>query len=289
MTATITRALNAHLNVIAEDMTHLTKDELVALGTRLVELTDATRALWKTLARTGATTGSGARPTNQGPCRDCGRALSPAEHGLDGRCKSCHNTATEQPAPTRELLRCTECGRRWTGNELVIQHEIRETVCGVCLKGFADGGEKPKPATDEQRVDVEIRRTGTLVDGTYTVEFQGGDYRTLRVQTQEPDATFAAGKTIVSYLNGPDNWTNYQGFAFLNANGTFNLWKRFQNGQADGRVVDSLKVLLGGKMADGLKAYGIRSGKCGVCGRKLTTPESLKAGIGPVCAEKLGV
>ncbi len=35
------------------------------------------------------------------------------------------------------------------------------------------------------------------------------------------------------------------------------------------------------------KAYGRKTGRCMVCGRKLTHPASIAAGIGPVCAGKL--
>jgi hypothetical protein len=31
------------------------------------------------------------------------------------------------------------------------------------------------------------------------------------------------------------------------------------------------------------KAYAVESGNCRRCGRRLTTPESIAAGIGPVC------
>lgn len=36
------------------------------------------------------------------------------------------------------------------------------------------------------------------------------------------------------------------------------------------------------------KLYGIQTGRCGCCGRELTDPESVAAGIGPVCAERYG-
>lgn len=35
--------------------------------------------------------------------------------------------------------------------------------------------------------------------------------------------------------------------------------------------------------------YGMHSGNCGFCGRKLTDPESVKRGIGPDCLGKLAV
>ena len=36
-------------------------------------------------------------------------------------------------------------------------------------------------------------------------------------------------------------------------------------------------------------AYGRRTGNCAVCARELTVKESIDRGIGPVCADKLGV
>ena len=38
-----------------------------------------------------------------------------------------------------------------------------------------------------------------------------------------------------------------------------------------------------------LRNYGLQLGQCGVCCRTLTDPESISAGIGPVCAGKLGI
>jgi hypothetical protein len=44
-----------------------------------------------------------------------------------------------------------------------------------------------------------------------------------------------------------------------------------------------LKVLAAGKIPDSVVVY--HSGRCGCCGRELTTPESVRCGIGPVCRE----
>lgn len=38
---------------------------------------------------------------------------------------------------------------------------------------------------------------------------------------------------------------------------------------------------------EALRAYGRELGECGVCGRTLTNPESIAAGIGPICAGRL--
>lgn len=37
-----------------------------------------------------------------------------------------------------------------------------------------------------------------------------------------------------------------------------------------------------------IKAHGIATGSCGCCGRELTDPESIRQGIGPICADKFG-
>lgn len=37
---------------------------------------------------------------------------------------------------------------------------------------------------------------------------------------------------------------------------------------------------------DSAKAFGHKTGRCGCCGRELTNPDSIAAGIGPICAER---
>ncbi len=46
------------------------------------------------------------------------------------------------------------------------------------------------------------------------------------------------------------------------------------------------RKLTGGRMPETLAVY--HEGRCGACGRRLTTPESIESGLGPVCAKKLG-
>jgi hypothetical protein len=127
-------------------------------------------------------------------------------------------------------------------------------------------------------------------NGTYTVLFDAdddSDYVTLDVcDDWRSDAP--AGSQVVKYLRGLDNWSNYKGFAFLRGT-EVRIWR---NGTHGARQIQALTILLNGaaqgKLGDMSRAYGIRSGKCGICGRKLTTPESLAYGIGPVCRDKSG-
>lgn len=120
-------------------------------------------------------------------------------------------------------------------------------------------------------------------DGRYTVIWEN-HYKTMRVQTQDEFATFMPGKVVLKYLSGSNNDHDYTSFAHVDEHGNVRVWKKFQD-RADLR--EAVKVLMGDPKAAS-KAYAAESGQCGRCGRTLTTPESLSAGIGPECASKLG-
>ena len=59
----------------------------------------------------------------------------------------------------------------------------------------------------------------------------------------------------------------------------------------DSRLGDDVKAIIMGAASDPLSAaikYGKVSGSCSCCGRELTDPKSIEAGIGPICATKFG-
>lgn len=261
------------LDAIKSTLTGLNKGELATLGSALVDLTEAARSAYRGT-----------------------------------------NVAKPQIAMSNQRYACTVCDRTWVGAEQVLVSAPKKfQLCGLCaqarnepsLAERASGGLPPaRPedgwvsesevvadrlaeiVADRRDVAQEIAHRG-VVDGTYTVEF-GSDWRTIRIETQPLDATFAPGKTVASYLNGPDNYRNYKGFAFVRQDGSFSTWKSFRG---DGLIQQALHVVLSGNqgMVNGLKAYGRMSGHCGICRRQLTTPESLSLGIGPVCAAGLGL
>lgn len=124
----------------------------------------------------------------------------------------------------------------------------------------------------------------SVPDGRYTVVFEDGEYKTVKVSRQGKDADFMPGRALLSYLSGSDNDTDYTRFGHVDEQGSVRIWKKHQGVKA---LSEAVKVLLGDPKAAS-KAYAAESGCCGVCGRTLTTPESLAAGIGPVCAERTG-
>ena len=127
---------------------------------------------------------------------------------------------------------------------------------------------------------------------TFTVHNNKGDHYTYRVTKAEEKGTWGV-TWFVSVLTGPNNTRDYTYVGLLNSNtGTIRHTKASQFDAnslvakvfnwAVGRVVwaDRLNALPNG--------YGIKhEGRCGRCGRMLTTPESIDIGIGPECLGKL--
>lgn len=71
---------------------------------------------------------------------------------------------------------------------------------------------------------------------------------------------------------------------------TFVKWVRDNGYESALTKAQAEKVLakIAENPMDALVAYGRETGVCGVCGRRLTDPASVEAGIGPVCASKVG-
>lgn len=119
-----------------------------------------------------------------------------------------------------------------------------------------------------------------------------GQHRTFRIRTQPKDAKFAPGKRTVALLTGPQNTTDYTGFAFLETtpNGAVDLrvWRKrrapvgqpFTQYELLARFLERLGTVAGVEINF--------EGACRVCNRALTTPESVAEGIGPVCGGRQG-
>lgn len=276
MTATMTalaasthnaKAILADLETIIDTMPTMSKADLLSVGTKLNEVIKVARACYV------------AAPEKE--CSECGNWLSAIE-ARGEVCNACLDARSQAKPIERVRCVCSDCGREWVGNDLAAVGTIEYRQCGLCAKGVAKPVAKALPEVTSEHA------TAGIPDGTYTVVFGDGTERTIKLKTQAADKEFMPGKQIASYLNGPDNWSNYQSFANVNADGTFHVWRKYQNA---GTVISALAVLTSGREAlvNGLKAYGMASGKCGLCGKKLTRSSSILEGIGPICAGKLGL
>lgn len=133
-------------------------------------------------------------------------------------------------------------------------------------------------------------RAAKVFNGHWTIKSnQTGDHRTFKISTQRADAEFAPGKRVVSLLTGTENDSDhsYTGFAFIDDQG-IHVWSKYIGQGLWETYADMLWTL----MLDGAfsrwadKGYTVMGeGRCIRCDRLLTTPESIKAGIGPICAD----
>jgi hypothetical protein len=175
------------------------------------------------------------------------------------------------------------------------------------LTGGNEGAPVEAAATPEQAVHI--------YNGIYTLS-DGVQHLTYRIHTVQNGSL--AGKRIIKKQN---NYGQFEGFAFLNSNGTIAVWRRYQE-QAHERFIVWAKHLISmlanetvaGHFATGTSEHSytapdeitmlhhfnneqvapeeitdttwrISLGRlCRRCNRALTTPTSIRDGIGPECS-----
>jgi hypothetical protein len=134
--------------------------------------------------------------------------------------------------------------------------------------------------------------TGFMLAGNATltvVSKRTGARFTYKVrQAKDNDALY-----FVALMNGPDNEGDFQylGTIRTNADGA-----RYQRGRKakiaptapSAKAFDWLTTMLfiAKVLPNACEVW--HEGRCGRCGRKLTVPESIEAGLGPECAGKVG-
>ena len=131
-----------------------------------------------------------------------------------------------------------------------------------------------------------------MLAGNATVTFKSqktGDRRTFKIRKNKPSERFPNPEGFfVSFLNGPDNESDYLYLGMISGTLEFRLTNASRAG-ADSVVYKAFKYVWD-KLQCTEDVPGVEiwhSGKCGRCGRTLTVPESIESGIGPECASKL--
>jgi len=109
-----------------------------------------------------------------------------------------------------------------------------------------------------------------------------GKHRTFQIRTQKTDASFAPGARILSLLSGPNNGSDYTSIGIVKDDGNVTMWKKHRESSLMNKYVDM--VMNPVKYAS--KVEYLWEGKCRCCNRKLTSPESIKSGVGPICGGK---
>lgn len=118
-------------------------------------------------------------------------------------------------------------------------------------------------------------------NGTITVQNPGtGEHRTFRISTQPDKSKFAPGQRIVSLLTGPNNTEDFTAFGFVGDNGRIILWRNFRTPH-----YEKLALVLEQPQKAGEK-WGLQylwSARCRRCNHVLTTPDSVRSGLGETC------
>jgi hypothetical protein len=99
-------------------------------------------------------------------------------------------------------------------------------------------------------------------------------------------ATGEADSRLKIKINKTDNGTVYVNDASVYGHGTLYGIQR-PGGKYSGKVADVLERIIADPKS-AMIAYGMLTGRCGNCHRKLEDAQSVADGIGPICKGKLG-
>lgn len=127
----------------------------------------------------------------------------------------------------------------------------------------------------------------TAGKATFTLsKLATGERFTYEISKPEP----FYGSYFASVMKGSDNESDYRYIAMMSGSDLrlrFTKGSRFAPDSKEARGLQFVLDVVAGRktLPEGFELR--RSSKCGRCGRKLTVPSSIDAGIGPECAEKI--
>lgn len=131
----------------------------------------------------------------------------------------------------------------------------------------------------------EFEKSTRVFNGTYTIQNRSSsDYRTFRIRTQPDNARFKPGERIIAMRIGPDNsFRSWLQFGTITDEGISVWFKQRERMTKFARAFWA--IVAEEKFGDQYEVMA--STTCLRCNRELTTPESIRCGIGPVCAERV--
>lgn len=158
--------------------------------------------------------------------------------------------------------------------ERTVDRQVREIapVVPAAEQIIADA---PAPQAESTRAPRFYGPVDLLWTGIYTIETDSG-HRTFQVYASPSDAEFAPGKTVLSYLSGPNNTDDYSACGFVEKDHVV-VFRRFASNE---HLLADIAQLVADPNA------ALTAKQCRRCGRVLTTPESVAAGYGPECVKK---
>lgn len=148
---------------------------------------------------------------------------------------------------------------------------------------------------DEHTVELTTSHN-VIPSGIFTIAGPFG-HRTFSVERQGEKDEFAPGQRIIYLLTHDDGEPAWKAFGFVSdgvVRWPINVWKKHQGPDSEFTFYAEriTHMIVGGFRRfpgpDGdVHAYQIMmSRRCFRCDRRLTTPESIAAGVGPECIKK---
>ena len=124
----------------------------------------------------------------------------------------------------------------------------------------------------------------------FTVANAEGEHHTFRVRRAKKNGVRdETGPLFVGHLTGPDNGADYSYLGIFvpsKAKLTLTYASKERNAKVVKIFVWVVRMIKAGVTLPA--GYSVQhEGKCGRCGRMLTTPESISIGIGPICVRKM--
>lgn len=136
-------------------------------------------------------------------------------------------------------------------------------------------------------------RASTIFNGTYTIASPRGGHQTFDIKTQPEDSSFAPGKRTIALLTGPDNTRHYKRFGFVSDKGISVFSKLTTKCKGAPTAWDIYAWMVWSMATQGENSHYhhigyrlLQENTCLRCNRKLTTPESIRRGLGPECAKR---
>lgn len=126
----------------------------------------------------------------------------------------------------------------------------------------------------------------------FTISNGKGEHFTYKVSFKKATPQYPRDTYFIKILTGPDNSSNYTYMGILSPTSLRVILTKtstFKEGHKSVKVLQWAldKVRKNVAFPEG---YSIRNeGRCGRCGLRLSTPESIDTGFGPECADKVGV
>ena len=124
----------------------------------------------------------------------------------------------------------------------------------------------------------------------FTVANPSGEHYTFRFVRSEPSGDYTRPAYWAQLLTGPDNESDYTYVGRFDASGGSVVRTKGSQLADDSRPLRVLRWVVAIVYGRATLPQGYRihhEGRCGRCGRMLTTPTSYERGIGPECLRKM--